>query len=48
MFPHIVSGGGFTTQLMLFSGSGSAAAGRLWFMSGDGVAQPSNMSPRLH
>jgi len=34
VFPHVVNGGGYTTQLILL---GPTAAGRLWFLTKEGV-----------
>jgi len=36
VFPHIVDGGGYSTQLILL---GPSVAGKLWFLSKDGVLQ---------
>jgi hypothetical protein len=38
VFPHIVSGQGFSTQIVLF---GTAASGRLYLLSNDGLLKPS-------
>ena len=43
VFPHIVEGGGYTTQFILFSGKpGQASAGTLRFLSQSG--QPLNLN----
>jgi hypothetical protein len=45
IFPHIVDGGGYTTQFILFSGiSGQSTQGNLVFLSGAG--QPLNLTIR--
>jgi hypothetical protein len=39
LFPHLVNGGGYTTQFILFSGSaGQASSGNLHFFKQDGSA----------
>jgi hypothetical protein len=39
LFPHLVNGGGYTTQFILFSGTaGQASAGNLKFLKQDGAA----------
>jgi hypothetical protein len=37
VFPHIVSGGGFSTQVVIFKNSPGVATGRLRFLSQDGA-----------
>ena len=39
LFPHLVNGGGYTTQFILFSGiGGQASSGTLTFSKQDGTA----------
>ena len=39
LFPHLVNGGGYTTQFILFSGTaGQASSGNLKFLKQDGAA----------
>jgi hypothetical protein len=39
VLPHVLSGGEYTTQLILF---GQSAAGRLWYLTGSGVSLSSD------
>jgi hypothetical protein len=47
MFPHVVSGGGYTTEVTLFNAGGrSDSAGNVYVRSRDGAIQPSaSVSP---
>src|SRR5439155_6036508 len=40
VFPHIVSGGGYTTQLVIF---GQSSSGRLWLNSQNGTPLSTNI-----
>ena len=45
-FPHIVNGGGYTTQFIIFSGAtGQSGTGSLKFFAQDGTAMPLTLSP---
>ena len=45
-FPHIVNGGGYTTQFIIFSGAtGQSGTGSLKFFAQDGTVMPLTLSP---
>jgi len=47
VFPHLVNGGGYSTQFILFSGSaGQSASGKLQFFNQDGTPLGLNLSSR--
>jgi hypothetical protein len=36
LFPHVPTGGGYSTQFIMFNSTSGTSSGKVWFLSGDG------------